>query len=282
MNLSEKAMLVKLNISKWSARKHDRNISNEIADKYFADHDMGRYHKILLPKESLREIKLCVSRARDFHYNNTLPWDDTGARILPVKNFDYYREHMTKHRNDFEQSVDDFCREYDTLISEANKRLNGLFDANDYPHKTEIVSKFRFNIAIDPLPEADDFRVSLNREEITEIKKDYESRTKETLNQAMQSLWQRLYENVNHMVDRLKNTDNVFRDSLINNLLNLCQLLPRLNVNDDPQLEKMRKRIEKKLCGTTPQELRDNLDARNTVVKEAKGILKAMEGYIGG
>jgi hypothetical protein len=49
-SLASRAMLCSLSIRMWSARKHDREASDEIAQRHGAQPDAGRYHKALLPK----------------------------------------------------------------------------------------------------------------------------------------------------------------------------------------------------------------------------------------
>jgi len=63
-SLSSRAMLCSLSISMWSARKHDPDASQEIAQRHGAQADAGRYHKVLLPKEALAEVQKIVSDAR--------------------------------------------------------------------------------------------------------------------------------------------------------------------------------------------------------------------------
>jgi hypothetical protein len=53
-SLSSRAMLCSLSISMWSARKHDREASEEIAQRHGAQPDAGRYHKVLLPKATCK------------------------------------------------------------------------------------------------------------------------------------------------------------------------------------------------------------------------------------
>jgi hypothetical protein len=48
----------------WSARKHDREASEEIAQRHGAQPDAGRYHKVLLPQAALAEIQKIVSEAQ--------------------------------------------------------------------------------------------------------------------------------------------------------------------------------------------------------------------------
>jgi len=51
--LSERAMLVSLSVSIWSARKHDARISDKVAAEHGADRSMGRYAKHLIPRDLL-------------------------------------------------------------------------------------------------------------------------------------------------------------------------------------------------------------------------------------
>jgi hypothetical protein len=44
--LSSRAMLCAVSISMWSAQKHDREASEEIATRHGAQADAGRYHKV--------------------------------------------------------------------------------------------------------------------------------------------------------------------------------------------------------------------------------------------
>jgi hypothetical protein len=81
-SLSSRAMLYRLSIGVWSARKHDREASDEIAELHGAQKDAGRYNKLLVPAKALAEIRKIVSAARAEHYFFTLPWSDNSYRIL--------------------------------------------------------------------------------------------------------------------------------------------------------------------------------------------------------
>ena len=93
-SLSSRAMLCSLSISMWSARKHDPEASEEIAQRHGAQPDAGRYHKVLLPKAALAEVQKIVSEARQDHYFMTLPWDDNGYRVLPAAAYMDHTERM--------------------------------------------------------------------------------------------------------------------------------------------------------------------------------------------
>jgi hypothetical protein len=289
--LSEKAMLVNLHISQWTARKHDRKISDKVAEDFGAESsELGRYNKVLIAQEEVKEVQKISSEARNFHYENTLPWTDEGSRILPSANFEAYSQKMRSYRDRFEEATRSFVENYPALIEDARIRLNGMFNPADYPNPFEIERKFRFGVNIGPLPVSEDFRVSLNGQEADKIKEQIETRVKEAQAEATKDLWQRLYEVVKRITDKLSEPDRknkkgedappIFRDSLIGNAVEICTLLPKLNINDDPELEKMRKEIESKLTKTQPGTLRENKEVREQTAETANDILNKMAGYV--
>ncbi len=277
--LSEKAMLVKLSITKWSARKYDRKISREVADKYGTDQDRGRYNKVLVAHEHLQAIQKAESAARTFNYENTLPWKDDGARILPSNNYMDYTGEIRALKSQFESQVRDFIQIYPALVDQARLDLNGLFDPADYPDPTTIGRKFAFEVEVDPLPTAADFRVTLQAGEVDRIKAEIAGRLKEAQAEAMADLFNRLHEVVKHMAGKLSDKEAIFRDSLITNIQDLVDLLPRLNLTGDPHLETLRREVEAKLLGYEPDTLRKNPFARQETAQAASDILTAMAGY---
>ena len=68
-SLTSRAMLCSLSISMWSARKHDPEASEEIAQRHGAQPDAGRYHSAAQgdgQKQILRGVYPERTRARSF------------------------------------------------------------------------------------------------------------------------------------------------------------------------------------------------------------------------
>ena len=287
-SITEKGMLVRLSITQWTARKHDKKITNEVAHAHNASADAGRYNKTLLAKSALEKVSQAATAVREFHYENTLPWRDDGARILPCANYQPYTDKMRSLKRAFESEVRDFLANYSAYVDDARVRLNGMFNEADYPPDYEVERRFSFETLIYPLPAAQDFRVTLADEELATIKADIENSVTQAASAAMGDLWQRVHDNVKHMHDRLSiyqvedgKTKNRFHDTLVTNLRDLVELLPRLNLTGDARLEEMRQRLAKELCAEDPQTLRENEAARASVASAADQILRDMAGYTG-
>jgi len=281
-------MLCSLSISMWSARKHDPDASQEIAQRHGAQADAGRYHKVLLPKAALAEIQKVVSDARQEHYFMTLPWDDNGYRVLPAAAYMDHTEKMRELSNRFTPAVEALAREFGKLVEEAKVRLGGLFRSEDYPSPDELCSKFSFETKVMPLPDAGDFRVTLGDEEKERIKRQITTAVEASLQVASRDLWQRLYEAVSHLAERLSaykvtgvGVEHPFRDTVVTNLVRLVDVLPKLNVTGDPELERLAAQVRASLL-VDPQELRNSESMRSETAKAATAICDRMAAYMAG
>lgn len=286
-SLSSRAMLCALSISMWSARKHDTEASEEIARQHGAQADAGRYHKMLLPKAALAKIQKIVSEARQEHYFMTLPWDDNGYRVLPAAAYMDHTDRMRVLSERFTPAVETLVCQFTQLVEEAKTRLGGLFRVGDYPAPDELRSKFSFETKVMPLPNAGDFRVALGEEEKERIKHQITAAVEASLQVASRELWQRLYEAVSHLAERLQaykvtedGVEHPFRDSVVTNLVKLVDILPKLNVTGDAELERLATDVRALLL-IDPNELRKSEPLRTETAKAASEIAKKMMVYVG-
>jgi hypothetical protein len=286
--LSSRAMLCLLSISQWSASKHDRQASEEIAAHHGAQPDVGRYNKLLIPKETLAEVRRIAGEARREHYFMTLPWDDNGYRVLPAAVYMEHAEKLRDYSRQFMAAVEVFAAQFDQLVLESRSRLGGLFRAEDYPRPRDIRDKFAFETKVMPLPDANDFRVTLGDEEKDRIKRQIAASVEASLTVASRDLWQRMYEAVSHLAERLtaykvtdQGVERPFRDSIVTNLIKLVDVMPRLNVTGDPELERLTSEVRASLL-VDPAELRKSESVRTETAVKAARIATQMSAYMAG
>lgn len=256
--IQNSAMLVDLNISVWTGRKMDKTVSDEIDASKHTKARAGNYHKKLLAGTArLDELQKLVATIRVWHYEQTLPWSDGGSRLLPMKNFFDYKATLGDYERQFDEAVKDFLLEYDTLVTAAAFQLGDLFNKEDYPEAIKLMSKFRMRYVFLPVPDAGDFRIDVNEASKTELQAQYEKFYNDKLNDAMQDAWDRLHDCLTRMSSKLAGDEKqIFRDSLVNNATDMCELLTKLNVTNDPKLESARKTLESALIGVTATDLR--------------------------
>ncbi|MHA1952471.1 MAG: hypothetical protein ACW96U_00805 [Candidatus Heimdallarchaeaceae archaeon] len=278
MSIHEKAMLVNLSISQWGMRKYDKKISNEIERKYNAI-DAGRYNKVLIAIEEGKKIEKVATEIYVYNRVNTLPWKDEGHRILPSANFFEYTTKMNDKKIKFWDSVQAFLSNYETYKEEARIRLNGMFNESDYPNLEVLKSKYKIDISFYPIPDSGDFRVNLRDDEVDRIKVDIEQTVKKAEQDAVNDLWSRLYKAVEHIIERLSDKDNKFKDTLIGNVIELADLLPRLNFTNDSKLDEMIKDLNQSICVISPENIRKDAKLRKETADKAKDLIKKMEFY---
>ena len=283
MHLSDKALLVHLSVSQWVAKKLDKQASEEVARANGAVKGAGRYNKSLLPTcDTLDRIKSKTSEIRKKFYKNTLPWGIEGTFILPSAN---YLSFMTDFRNEkaeWERLTEEFFTDYHQSVSDAQRLLGSLHNPVEYPTLEGLRRKFRMELSILPVPTAGDFRVELADEEYSSIQSEIEQRVADSSKAAMSEVWQRLYDKVEWLAERLSDPKNAFHDGTYQDAKDLCGMLTRLNFTDDPDLESMRREVEQKLVNHHPDALRNDPDLRNDTFDEAKVIMDKMSVFMEG
>lgn len=282
LNIDTCAMLVEFNASVWTARKLDKTTTNEVvASKNAGAKDAARVNKHLLAgRTELDIIQQAVGRARQFVYDNTAPWSDSGLRLLPTINFMKFTERMNDFEEEMEALVKAFVVIYPTLITAQALALGDMFKRDDYPSANEMMTKFSFRVNYMPVPSSGDFRVDVGNQAQAELKARLESLTQERIDSAMADVRERLSTHLKRMSDRLT-TDYVggeakqrrFHDTLVDGALELCDLTKALNVTNDVVLETARSQLEQLLVGVTPTDLRKNEAIRQDVKRNVDAIL---------
>ena len=282
LNIDTCAMLVEFNASVWTARKLDKTTTNEVvASKNAGAKDAARVNKHLLAgRTELDIIQQAVGRARQFVYDNTAPWSDSGLRLLPTINFMKFTERMNDFEEEMETLVKAFVVIYPTLITAQALALGDMFKRDDYPSANEMMTKFSFRVNYMPVPSSGDFRVDVGNQAQAELKARLESLTQERIDSAMADVRERLSTHLKRMSDRLT-TDYIggeakqrrFHDTLVDGALELCDLTKALNVTNDVTLEIARSQLEQLLVGVTPTDLRKNEAIRQDVKRNVDAIL---------
>ena len=283
MTLDTKAVLVQLNISQWTARKYDKRVTQEVSDKHNTVGDVGRYNKALLPdNDLLKRIQKKSTAIRTEYYANTLGWGVTdGIQLLPSANYMDFMEQFREHRAEWQELVDEFISQYMQLKDNAERTLGDMYNESDYPEEHELRSKFAMDMTVLPVP-SDDFRVEIGSDEMERIADEVRSQVEGAYQSSIKEIWQRLYDKVETMNAKLSDPKAVFRDTLTENLSDVCDLLTRMNINNDPDLESIRQQVDSELARNHPDALRNDPIKRREVADKSKDIMSKMNVFMGG
>ena len=282
MSISASAVLVELNISVWPATKIDRETTEQVNANAAAVRDASQTKKNLFAGTSLRkDIEKLAARVRLYHNQRTLPWADKGERLLPTSLFMEYKQTINAYEQTFQSMCQNFFSEYPRLVQEAQVNLGRLYKAEDYPDIADVQLKFGFKRSVKPVPEAGDFRLDIPTNDLEEMKAAFVVQQEEKLAEAMRAPWKQLHTMLVGISEKLTEVDGEdkrrYHDSFITNPLELCGLLTKLNVTNDPKLEEARRQLELTMLGANLESIKEDATARSEVKSKVDSILKKFE-----
>lgn len=279
--LHTKAILANVTIGAWSGRKFDDEATKTVAENFGAQQDCGRFNKLLVDHNSILTLHRIGSRARRFHYTHTLPWNDVGTRLLPTKAYNDYVNGINKHVNEFWTAVNEFYEKYPNLIDLRRMALGELWKASDYPNIDQLKGHFHFQIAFTFLPDpGTDIRLNLNDVEVEKIRASMVNTHTDITQKSEKDLWSRMKKVVDRIVDRLGDSEKVFKNSTFGNIDELERLVNLLNVTDNAEIDNTMRKIKDELKEYSPEEIRTDDQVRQNVHKKAKDILDKIEGFM--
>jgi len=279
MSISSSALLVELNISVWPAAKLDREITDKVNSDAGAVRGASQTKKNLFAGTSLRkDIADFAARVRLYHNKHTLPWADKGERLLPTGLFLEYKQAMNNFEQTFNMMCNNFYVEYPRLVAEAPQALQSMYKADDYPDIETVRMKFGFRRSVKPVPDAGDFRLDIPAQDLEDMRSEFVEQQKTKLAEAMREPWDRLHEMLTSLSKKLTDTENDdgkkrYHDTLITNPLELCGLLTKMNITNDPKLEEARKQLEITMLGANMENIKEDADSRQELKSKVDAII---------
>ena len=259
-SLETMAMIVKLAISNWTARKTDKGLAAKLAVQHGADEQAARVTKRLIGSSHLGEIRKAVRSAKRWHDLLTLPWGDQGERLLPVGMHAQYVENIDRCVDQMEQALKAFLAQYDSLVQEARGHLGDMFDSADYPSREQVARKFRVRYEISPVPSASHFLVDLADEHAERVRADIERRVQAKMDNAVVSLYERVEDGLRRLIDRLGTDEdgkpNRIHATALTTIQELADAVPAMNLTDDRRLAEIGRRIKRALKDVEVKDLR--------------------------
>jgi hypothetical protein len=288
-NIASSAVLIDLSISTWTGRKLDKRASNDVTASNGAAKGVANVHKKLLGDcAELDAVQKFAANARNSHYAMTMPWSDLGLRLCPTKMYidtNGYERTMTELQNEFTRLTDAFLSAYSWEIQNAQLKLGALWNGDEYPSREALASKFRFRFTAMPLPDVGDWRLDIGNEAADAMREQYEKFYGDQLTKAMADVWERAHDALSKMSNRLDYADDttkkVFRDSLVENVQEIVNLLDAMNITNDPVMNNAHRRLDQAMQGITPDALREDPYLRAQTKREVDAVKKIIDNLPG-
>jgi len=281
--LKNAALVGKLSITNWEAKKKAREIESDAEQKSGAKHGTVSARKSLLPGATELDDIIKHSAAMRTWWNQvSAPWFDNGMRIYGIAgHFDIQTAFgdMARHRD---QLIETFMDKYAELRELARFDLNDLFNDTDYPLPSVIRSKFTCAFEVMPLPDTADFRVieGISEDEINRLMAQAEASAEARVAEASRTAVERLHTAVKTMAERLAGytkaeDDDVkgarFYDSWVGNVQEMASLIPQLNITGDPALAALAKEAAE-IAKDEPGKYRADKTLRDSATERAQSI----------
>jgi hypothetical protein len=275
-----------LSIGIWEGRKNDRKSAQKIEAEASAKIGTSSASKHLASgcpeHDALRKF---TALQRAWWSKVTVPWFDGKGGLRAVNPAGVYdlQVELGDREREFDGYVDSFIRAYPGLLTNAQFNLGDLFDPGEFPSPHKIKRKFYWTTDFTTLPRNDDIRLveGLTPEQAKKMSDNAVIREQQRMQNAANVAAQRLFEVVQSMhatmATKIGEKGAKFNDTKLDNITAMVELMPLLNITNDPKLAEMAK-LAKKLAMKSPDELRTDEVKRAAAAKEAKSLADKLAG----
>lgn len=289
MSLRESAMLCDLKLTSFTGERTSKRTSREVTEQKNAEHGSATVTIKMIPGKYLKEIRSVDQRLRTTHNLLTMPWGHDDSNLLPSSLFFDHVQKIGDLGETRKQEIAAFKQLYPMIrdSAETKQRLGDLYDEIDWPSADEVEAMFTMKVVHRPIPSGDDFRLDLDESEVLKIRAEVEAEVKASLDASMKAIKDRIVVALQDFVDRVGDyqvvigpdgpkTVGVFRNSILDNLSRLVEVLPNLNLLNDQLIDDATVEIKSKIISLDADTLRDNDAVRVNTLQIAKRLIKSL------
>jgi len=275
--LAQRAVLMRLSLGLPGQSRKDDDLTEEVMREHSLGADAGKWDRAIYPPEALRPIKALDNEITKYHDRVTLPFDK-GVGILPGGMIFEYSEKMREFKSKREALVQThFVAKYDQWVSWARQQHNGTFDESLYPGASIVARKFYLRTQPVPVPDSAHFETSVK--DLLGLDADsVNAQVEDATKQAQIELMRRMIEPLEYMATTLKKEKPRIYDTMVEHLIEIADIAPKLNLTDDPAITTFAEEI-KKLAEVKPDDLRKKTKVRTAAQQAAEELFKRVSAY---
>lgn len=237
--LDEKAVLVSVKRRMYSPYKLDQ----EESKKYGA----GNVNKHLFEGRN-NKVKETISKFSEVYVyvkENTVPWS-TGVDMLNIDHYMDFTQGLRQLVDQANQAVSSLRVVWDSEVQADLDRLAqiaqakgkpNLADPSDYPTADEMVGKFSIDVRYMPVPTTGDFRVGISDEDKESLQQQLDDAGNNATTHVLESMIAPMKRAIEKLAVPIGNDGSVFRDTLIDNMVDVAERMNKVNLSDDPVIQ---------------------------------------------
>jgi len=285
------AVLVRFTKARWGIERKDNEAGEAAAKSHDADPQMVKLVKCLInPKtEELAALKKNQDSAGNAFRAMAGPWDKTkgGFWIISTAGYPGLQTVMEQLEVKHDELVNKFIKVLPQILIQAEAQSGNLWDRSLIPSEDVIRDKFVFSFETKVLEgDARNTVLALDKKRHDAIAKEATKVLDERFKNLTAHTHDRVRTELEHMRLHLQefgndikgtNRKRSFKNSLVERMRALADLLPALNIEGDPKLQKLASEITKHLTLESADTLRGNKlpgDNRTDAVREAEAATK--------
>jgi hypothetical protein len=285
-NINQKAMLIRLHIRRWGGVKTDRQLSRKVEISQHAEAGTVRTVKELIPRfnTEFHLIDQIAQHARLENKAMTFPGFQDGERILTGKMFFRHSNIMGALKEAFNKATNRLVEAYPEIYRQAPERMAGMYKASDFPPVDQIASRFAFEIRRGPMPSTRDWRLDdVGQDQIDEWKIEVEKELKDTYNECHMEVYSRMADALKRLSTQAKAykahkpNGNTLSDAMFDDLKQMAEILPLLNMEDDPVINNIAENIMRDIIPLEPKIIRRNEGLRKQIAELSDSLLEQVE-----
>lgn len=231
--------------------------------------------------ETYRKLTSLRSRIASYWRGLTLPYVESGVRLIRQDDIDGFVQAMEGHRSELQQAEIELDAVYERLKGDAQRRLGKLFNPGDYPPNLRGLFGVEWDF---PPIEPPSYLMRLNPALYEQEQQRVAQRFEEAVQLAEQAFLGEFGKLVEHLCERLGNdTDGarkVFRDTVLENLTDFFDKFKKLNVRSNPDLDQLVQRAQDLVRDVAPQALRDNDRLRQQMAAQFSQVQSVIDGMM--
>ena len=285
-NLDEKDVLVQVKRRMYSPYKLDTEESRAYGAGNVNKHLFeGRNNRV---KEAISKYTEVYTYAKD----NTVPWT-TGVELLNIENYMDFTNGLRELIHNANDAVDDLYNNWDAEVAAdlgrlsaiaASKGKPSLANPADYPDADEMRAKFSIEVRYMPVPTADGFdpRLGISDEDKATVQKQLDDATANASAHVLNEMIEPMRRAVNKLTVKIGEDGSVFRDSMIDNMVDVASRMAKVNVSDDPVIAERIKDLQS-LVGTYANNkdmLRNVPSVREKAATQIDDLMSKMQGLV--
>jgi hypothetical protein len=239
--LSDKAVLVKLTLRRAALTKRDHGLTATLQQQE-NDTSLTVLTKLFRNKESaINQIMAKYGEVYAYHKKHTLPYVDAGPRILPNEMYFEYTQEMKHRIASVDVLLDTYMPMYDQLVLDDVTYRNsgsaaGRASVDEYPTAENFRLSMSAELRFQPMPDASHFLFDLSEDDVASFKRAEEEAAAAANSDAINRMLKPMAALVTKLKDYQGGQKERFHNSLIDNVIEGCDMAKRLAINPTPEL----------------------------------------------